>query len=263
MYIESVNQVAENAVKKVSFAKNNLAGYIISSMLAGIYVGLGIILIFSIAAPFAKANSPAVKALMGVSFGVALTLVIFAGSELFTGNTMVMAIGYLSKKITSFDVIKIWALSFIGNLLGSVLLAIMFVKSGLSVSPVSDFILKASAAKMSTPFLQLFIRGILCNMLVCLAVWMTLRTKDDAAKILLIWWALFAFIGSGYEHSVANMTLLSIALLLPHDPNVISIAGFLNNMIPVTIGNIFGGAVFIGTAYYFASLTKKNNSMMR
>ncbi|MGB9678746.1 MAG: formate/nitrite transporter family protein [Thermoanaerobacteraceae bacterium] len=257
MYKDSINQISETALKKVSFAKSNLLGYIISSMLAGIFVGIGIILTFSIAAPFSKENLPVIKSLMGASFGVALTIVIFAGSELFTGNNLVMTIGYLNKKSSIYDLLKIWTLSYIGNLLGSIFLAYLFVNTGLVISPLSDFILKISSSKMSAPFIYLFVRGILCNMLVCLAVWMTSRTKDDTAKIMLIWWALFAFVGSGFEHSVANMTLLSTALMIPHDPNLISLSGFINNLVPVTLGNIVGGAIIVGVSYYIISLKEK------
>lgn len=106
---------------------------------------------------------------------------------------------------------------------------------------------------MTLPFSELFFRGILCNWLVCLALWMSSRAKSEAAKLVLIWWCLFAFIASGYEHSVANMTLLSVAVLLPNHPETISIAGWLHNMIPVTLGNIIGGGVFVGMAYWLIS----------
>lgn len=92
---------------------------------------------------------------------------------------------------------------------------------------------------MNLPVSELFFRGILCNWLVCLAIWTASRTKSDAAKIMLIFWMLFAFVASGYEHSVANMTFLSLALLLPH-PDAISAAGLFHNLIPVTLGNIVG-----------------------
>jgi nitrite transporter NirC len=94
-------------------------------------------------------------------------------------------------------------------------------------------------------------------MLVCLAIWMSTRAKEDTAKLLLIFWCLFAFIGAGFEHSIANMTLLGMALFLPHDPSVISWAGFANNLIPVTLGNIVGGAIMIGAMYWYVSDDKK------
>jgi nitrite transporter len=106
---------------------------------------------------------------------------------------------------------------------------------------------------MNAPASELFFRGVLCNALVCLAVWMGLRTKDETARLVLIFWCLFAFIGAGFEHSVANMTLLGMAVLVPHDPSLVSWAGFARNLLPVTLGNVVGGAVFVAGAYWFAT----------
>ncbi len=98
-------------------------------------------------------------------------------------------------------------------------------------------------------------RGILCNILVCLAVWCAFKLKEETAKLIMIFWCLFAFITSGFEHSIANMTLLSLSLMVPH-PDTVSLAGLAANLVPVTIGNIIGGAVFIGAAYWFANSEK-------
>jgi len=100
---------------------------------------------------------------------------------------------------------------------------------------------------------ELFFRGLLCNVLVCLAVWTAARTKEDLAKLVLIFWCLFGFIGAGFEHSVANMTLLGLGLFVPHDPALVSWAGFARNLLPVTIGNFVGGALFVAGAYWFAT----------
>jgi nitrite transporter NirC len=189
---------------------------------------------------------------MGVSFGVALTLVIFAGSELFTGNNLIMTVGALSRTASLSALAKVWAVSFAGNLIGSMLLALATVGSGvLGKPPARDFVLAAVAAKMTAPALELFFRGILCNALVCLAVWMSLRAKDEVARLVLIFWCLFAFIGSGFEHSVANMTLLALGLFLPHDPALVSWMGFGRNLAVVTAGNIVGGALLIGLPYWY------------
>ena len=109
--------------------------------------------------------------------------------------------------------------------------------------------------KMNTPFVELLIRGILCNILVCLAAWCACKLKEETAKLIMIFWCLFAFITSGFEHSVANMTLLSLSLMVPH-PETVSLAGLAANLVPVSIGNIIGGAVFVGAAYWFANTEK-------
>jgi nitrite transporter NirC len=241
------------ARKKVEYLRGSLFGFVIASALAGVYLGFGVALIFSLGAPLAAAGAPVVKLVMGMAFGIALTLVIFAGSELFTGNNLVGAVGGLSRSISWADVglINFW--SWFGNLIGSLGIAFLIVQSGvIAKAPQSDFLVKAAAIKMTLPAWELFIRGILCNWLICLAVWMTGRTTNDAAKIVLIFWCLFAFIATGFEHSIANQSLLGMALLLPHDA-VVSWGGFWYNQFFVVLGNIVGGGLFVGGLYWLAS----------
>lgn len=253
MVSADVECMVQTSVKKIEYQQRSPGGYLILSALAGVYLGLGICLIFSIGAPFAADGGIALKLVMGASFGIALTLVIFAGSELFTGNNMVCTIGALSRAITWMDVTRLLIWSFIGNLAGSLAVAWLVAQSGvLSKPPQTDLLMKVAAAKMSLPAWELFIRGILCNWLVCLAVWTASRTTNDVAKIMLIFWCLFAFVGSGFEHSIANQSILGIALMLPH-PEAISWVGFAWNQAFVVLGNIVGGGVFVGGAYWFVS----------
>lgn len=258
MFNEEFNKVASAAKAKVELLKTNKLGYFISSMLAGIYVGLGIMLIFTIGGLLSSVNSPATKIVMGLSFGVALSLVIFAGSELFTGNNFIMAVGSLNKTVSWLDTIKVWIVSFIGNLTGSILAGSLFFMAGLASGPVGEFIAKTSATKMSLPASDLFFRGILCNMLVCLAVWCSFKCKEETSKLIMIFWCLFVFITAGFEHSVANMTLLTIGLLSPAGAAV-SIGGYAYNIIMVTLGNMVGGIVFMAIPYYIISRKKKVN----
>lgn len=251
---ETVATLAAAARTKADLSARRPLSYLVLSALAGIYVGLGILLIFAIGAPMAAASAPGTRALMGASFGVALTLVLFAGSELFTGNHLVMTLGRLSGTASSGATLRVWGLSFAGNLAGAVLLAAATVASGLaSAAPTKAFILQVSAAKMAAPAAELFFRGVLCNLLVCLAVWTAARAKEEIAKLVLIFWCLFAFIGAGFEHSVANMTLLAVALLVPHDPATVSWAGFAHNLVPVTLGNLVGGALLVAAPYWLVT----------
>jgi len=251
---ETIAVMATAARGKAALLHNSLRQYLVLSALAGAYVGLGIVLIFAIGAPLQASGSGATRAVMGASFGVALTLVIFAGSELFTGNNLVMTVGALSGTVSLGGLARIWAASFAGNLAGALLLALATAASGvLSRTPAKEFVLSVVAAKMSAPTAELFFRGLLCNVLVCLAVWMGLRTKDETARLVLIFWCLFAFIGAGFEHSVANMTLLGIGLFLPHDPALVSWAGFARNLTFVTAGNIVGGALLVGLPYWYVA----------
>jgi nitrite transporter NirC len=192
------------------------------------------------------------KLIMGASFGVALSLVIFSGSELFTGNNMIFAVGKLKDRVSFHAIFKLFALCFVGNLLGSVFFAWLVVQGGSLSAEAQALIVKVAGAKMALGAREAFFRGILCNWLVCLAVWIANRNGDETAKLIMIFWCLFAFIGSGYEHSIANQSLMSLALFVSHGPEV-SLTGFFHNQVFVTLGNIVGGGVMVGMAYVFSS----------
>lgn len=258
MFIETVDQFAKTAVAKSEFLRRSPLGFTISSMMAGAYVGLGIILIFCVG----NAVDPSIRPIvMGASFGIALTLVIFAGSDLFTGHTMFMTHGWLQGRVSLRELTKCWTASWVGNLIGCALLAALFVAGGggtalLGIGGKDPLIVTVAAAKMNAPALQLIARAILCNWLVCLAIWTAARMTNDTAKCIVIFWCLYAFIASGFEHSVANMTLLSIALLAPH-PEAVSLAGLVWNLFWVTIGNAIAGAGIMGLGYWAASRMPK------
>ena len=248
MYEELVQNIANLAVAKENLLKKGLTKYLVLSLFAGLYVGLGIILIFTIGGVLG--DSPYKRVIMGASFGIALSLVLMAGSELFTGNNMIMTVGLLEKKVSWLTTLKIWLFSYIGNFAGSILAAWLFFMAGLGNGSVGEFIVKTTELKMNAPFIDLFFKGILCNILVCLAVLTFIKLKEETAKLIMIFWCLFAFITSGFEHSIANMTLLTIGLLLPH-PETVSLLGLMNNLIPVTLGNMVGGAVVLGFGYWY------------
>jgi nitrite transporter NirC len=255
MFKEEINKITETAENKIRYMQSSPGGYMVLSALAGVYVGFGIILIFSIGGPIHAGAAPFLKLVMGASFGIALSLVIFAGSELFTGNNMVLLIGNLKNKVSTGLMMKSWVLCYLGNLIGSVLLALLMFHADSLAESSKNLILQVSSMKMNTGAKELFVRGILCNWLVCLAVWLAVRIKSEAAKLIMIFWCLFAFISSGFEHCVANMTLLSMGLMLPHGADI-SLTGFGYNLTWVTLGNIVGGALFVGSAYWFASMNK-------
>ena len=253
---EVLDVFSHTAALKVNQLNSSKSRYMVMTMLAGFFVGLGIVLIFTIGGMLVPGDFAGAKIVMGISFGIALSLVIMAGADLFTGNNMVMTIGTLKKETTWRDTLRIWIYSYFGNFAGSILVAVLFFYSGLASGDTADFINTTAIAKMNTPFVELLIRGILCNILVCLAVWCSVKLKEETAKLIMIFWCLFAFITSGFEHSVANMTLLSISLMIPH-PETVSLVGMAANLIPVTIGNIIGGAIFVGAAYWYGLTDKQ------
>lgn len=254
MFGEEYEAAANAAGTKVGLMKKNAVGYFALAVLAGMYIGFGILLIFSIGGMLS--GQPYAKIVMGLSFGIALSLVVVGGAELFTGNNLVMTAGVLKKKITIADACKLWVFCYVGNWVGSILLAVIYHITGLGTGVVGEFIATASLGKMSVPFAALLMRGILCNILVCLAVWCGFKCKSDSGKLIMVFWCLFAFITTGFEHSVANMTLLTISLLEPAG-QAVSLGGYFYNLFTVTLGNMIGGILFVAVPYYLASHKKE------
>lgn len=255
MYQETIDHFAQLARKKTDLLKHSPVAFAIGAMMAGAYVGIGIILIFSVGG---VADPAWQKLIMGTSFGIALTLVVFAGSELFTGHTMYMTLGWMKGITTPADLVKVWMFCWFFNLVGSAFLALLFAAGGGGVlyGGGAELLCKVADYKMNSSIGALIARAALCNWLVCLALWMAGRMTSDAGKAIAIFWCLFAFISCGFEHSVANMTLLSVALLGDH-PDTVTLAGMGHNLLWVTIGNILGGSVFVGLGYWGASQVKE------
>lgn len=255
MYHQTVEDFGDQAAAKLEGQRNSLLSHIVRSMLAGMYVGVCIVLIFIIGGSIAKDYPALVKLVMGICFGGALTFVVFAGSELFTGSNLVLTLGVLTGKARMGDLANNWVWTWIGNLLGSALIAALVIASGvLSAEPIHSFVLKVVQTKMTLPAGQLIVRAILANWLVCLGVWLAARSKSDTARILLIWWCMFTFITCGFEHSVANMCGLLLGLLMHHEMMpAITWGGYAYNIGLATLGNIIGGAVFVGGMYWVGS----------
>lgn len=251
MYADTIDAFTRIAERKIAAMRQSPAGFFVASMLAGAYVGLGIILIFTLGS---QAPLEFQKLVMGATFGIALTLVVIAGAELFTGHTMFMALRGFRRLGSLGDVAASWTMTWAGNLAGALVLVGLFAAGGGGglLSAPDTLVMKIAAAKMNAPGEALFARAILCNWLVCLAIWMAARVDSDAARCMVIFWCLLAFIASGFEHSVANMTLLGLALAGQH-PETVSLAGFAWNLAWVTFGNAVGGAVFVAGAYYVST----------
>lgn len=251
MYSETIAGFSKAAEKKLSSLHRTPAGFFVSSMLAGAYVGMGILLIFTLGAQVPPEFQ---KLVMGATFGIALTLVVIAGAELFTGHTMFMVLRRFGGAGSVSDVAASWIMTWVGNLAGALLLAWLFVLAGGNglLSAPDTLLMKVAGVKMNASAAALLARGILCNWLVCLALWMAARVNSDSAKCIVIFWCLLAFIACGFEHSVANMTVLSLALAGNH-PETVTLVGAVWNLAWVTLGNAIGGAGFVAGAYWVAS----------
>ena len=230
-----------------------LPRYLLSSAFAGAYVGVAVVLLVSVAGPLAATGSGATKLVQGAVFGVALTLVVFAGAELFTGNVMYMLQGLSARTVRLSQLTAVWVASLAGNLVGSIAFAALVHGGGTMAlggqlgksGPGEAMIASIVKAKNASDGPQLFWRSVLCNLLVCLGLWMAQRTRSDAAKLVVLWWALLAFIGSGFEHSVANMTIFGLGVF----EGVADWADLIRNLAWTVPGNIVGGGMLVGLAY--------------
>lgn len=203
----------------------------------------------------------------GAIFPVGLMLVLICGADLFTGNVLI-AVPVAEKKVKIKNMLRNWLIIYTSNLFGAAIIAFLIFSAGLLDTNnfmLGGYALKVAATKASLPFGKALASGILCNFLVCIAVWMSFAAKDIAGKILAIWFPIMAFIVGGFEHCVANMYYFSIALFAKSNPQYasafklteeklahINAAGIVSNLIPVTLGNIIGGALFVGLAFWFA-----------
>jgi len=248
MYGDTVTHFASDGANKAIAVKTNAFAFLIGGAMAGAYIGFGDILMFTAGA---HVDPAWVHLTMGVVFSSALTIVVFAGAELFTGTAMYMPLAVLSKRSRLSDMLLVWVVCWIGNLAGAVTLASLFhlAGGGVLLGDGSSEFFSVVAAKMSSTSEQLFARGILCNWLVCLAIWMAARTENAAAKVMLIFWPITIFVAAGYEHSVANMFTFSMALLGGHPANI-TLLGAVHNLIWVTAGNLVGGSVFMAAGYW-------------
>jgi nitrite transporter NirC len=192
-----------------------------------------------------------VRLVSGAVFSAALTIVIFAGSELFTGTAMYMPMAVLSGRSTIPQLLGVWIATWLVNLVGAVVLALLFKAAGGGVifGDGREHFVSAVAAKLAAPSSELFFRGLLCNWLICLAIWICNRTDDASAKIFLIFWPIAIFVAAGFEHSVANMFTFATALLMDSSSSV-SYSSVFRNLIWVSLGNLAGGAVFVACGYW-------------
>ncbi|MGA2266682.1 MAG: formate/nitrite transporter family protein [Phycisphaerae bacterium] len=222
--------------------------------LAGAYIALGGLLAEVVVggAPSIKADFPGLaKLIFGGVFPVGLMLVVIAGSELFTGNTALMIPSTLLGQTSGLALVRNWLWSFVGNFIGSVFVAygLVYLTGLLSVEPWLSYAKGIAENKVHQGFLALLMKGVGCNWLVCLAVWLAIAAEDIAGKALAIWWPIMVFVALGFEHSVANMFFVPMGIFL--GANVTWGQFLIVNLLPVTLGNIIGGALFVGMFYTY------------
>jgi formate/nitrite transporter len=228
------------------------------AVLAGAFIAFGSMLYTLVMTDSSLGLGPG-RLLGGIAFALGLILVVIAGAELFTGNNLIV-MAWADRRISGFDLLRSWAIVYSGNLIGAVATALFVFWSGtlgVGDGAVSRTALSIAQAKVSLPYDQAFIRGILCNALVCLAVWLSYAARDVAGKILAIVFPIAAFVALGFEHSVANMYFIPLGMILGAE---ITISQLLMNLVPVTVGNLIGGSVLVGLVYWIAYRPPRSRS---
>lgn len=236
---------------------------LILSILAGAFIAFGAFV--STVGSHGISDYGLSKFVAGALFPIGLVLVLVCGAELFTGNTLLIQ-AYMEKKISLIQFMRNLTIVYLGNFIGAFMIAVLIFFSGLLLSNdamLGAYAIKVAQYKGNLTFMNALASGILCNFLVCLAVWGSYAAKDVAGKILIIWVTIMTFITSGFEHCVANMYYFSIGLLAKLDSNIVAasplspekisevnIGNAISNLIPVTIGNIIGGMLLVGLAYW-------------
>ncbi|HHY38093.1 MAG TPA: formate/nitrite transporter family protein [Clostridia bacterium] len=260
---EIARSMVETAKKKASLSLSNMFAL---AVLAGAFIAFG-----AEGSTMAIHDFPLVglgKYVAGLIFGTGLMMVIVGGAELFTGNSL-MTTGLLTGEVTGGRLLRNWVIVYLGNFAGALIVAFLMSGSGLwgtTDGLLGQVVVKIALGKVGMTWSQAFIRGILCNWLVCMAVWLAAASKDVTGKILGVFFPIMLFITSGFEHSIANMYYIPAGNLAARDPAISAAfpaskidsltwgSLFVKNLIPVTLGNIIGGALFVAGFYWFAYL---------
>ena len=245
--ILSPKEVSEAIVGAgVAKATKSSLSLVLLGVLAGMFIAFGAVGAIIMGALH---TDPGVAKFMGAAvFPVGLMLVVMAGAELFTGNNL-MTIALMDKKIGVKGLLKNWSLVFIGNFIGSVIVAFLVFKGNVFSGAVADKAVAIATGKVGLAFDVAIFKAILCNILVVLAVWLATAAKDMTGKIFACWFPIMLFVLSGFEHSIANMFFLYVGKY--YGAAITTSEIWVNNLLPVTLGNLIGGAMFIPVMYYF------------
>lgn len=248
-------QIAERVTEMgVTKAKADALTLLVLAFMAGVYIALGAML-YTVVITDTGLGFGFTRLIGGLSFCLGLILVVIGGAELFTGNNL-LAMAWAGNYITTKELLRNWLIVYTGNIFGAVAVAFAIYWAGtfeMTNGKVGENLVQIASTKTSLTFSTGFIRGVLCNTLVCLAVWLAMGGRSVTDKILAIIFPISAFVTMGFEHSVANWFFLPIGLLLD-EGNTITANGIMSNLFSVTLGNIAGGSLLVAGIYKIAYL---------
>lgn len=248
---EIVKCITESAENKQNTPINKI---LLLGVIGGMYISMGGLLSIIVGYGFpgmAETNPSIIKLLMGTTFPIGLIMILMVGGELFTGCCATLIPSVFSGRIRWQWMVKYWIIIWITNFIGALIFGyfMVYLTNISHAYPTIDGFFTIAKAKSSNPFFVTLLKGVGANWLVCLAVWLGSASKSATGKILGIWIPVMTFVTIGYEHSIANMFFLPIAMLEGFDLSLADM--FLKNLIPATIGNIIGGAIFVGGFYWY------------
>lgn len=249
---EAVATHVDGAVHKVELVRTP-GLFLVRTMLAGAYIGIGVLIMVTAGGPLVVAGSPWAPLVQGAVFGIALTIVLVAGGELATSAMMILTQGAIAGRVGWGRAGAVLLACLGGNLLGALVFAALLAGSGVLApeTAAGQNIARMIEHKAEATTLQLVVRGVLCNLMVCLAVWCWARLRSEVARILVVFACVLVFITSGFEHVVANMTTFWFGLLTGV-PGA-TVGEFARNVLAVGVGNTLGGAVLVGAAYAYGA----------
>ncbi|MGV9188834.1 formate/nitrite transporter family protein [Arcanobacterium canis] len=253
---ESITQQADAGLAKSAKA-NNPGGYLVGGSLAGAFVGIGCLIMFAAVSKLYVAGSSVSGLMMGLTFGIGLVLVIFAGGELATSGMMIMPLAALKKAVTVARASWLIVFMLIGNLVGSIVMAALFTLSNVFGHKTANWQMLDAvvSGKLSKGAPEIFFRAVMCNVMVCLAIWTIGRMKNEVAQIIVIAWAITVFVAAGFEHVVANMTIFSLALM--NSAGGAHLSNVALALLLAGVGNLVGGMVVVGGSFVLASHMEK------
>lgn len=240
MNYEDVEKISNAAKGKISLLNQDFFKYFVRAVMAGFFIVVAMIFSNVVGSVFSKTMPEWGKFLGAIVFAIAVLLISFVGGELFTGNNMVMAFGAYDRKVTWGEAGKVWLISYIGNFVGCLILALIFVGAG--ASGTADYFAGFINNKLSIPMGEMFFRAVLCNFFVCLGVLCGMKLKSEAGRFLMIVMCISGFVVSGFEHCVANMGIFTVAFCLVPG---LSLGAMAKSILIVTLGNMIGGAVLL------------------
>lgn len=253
MFSKELESFSNAALKKSDMSKNSPFQYMNSAIIAGFFIVVATILSNVTAAVFYKNSPETAKFLGSFLFSIAIVLIVFVGGELFTGNNMAMAFGLYNKKVKLGSACRVWVMSYIGNLIGAFILGGLFVLSGCASGILTDYYSAIIPSKLELDPLTLFIRGVMCNYLVCLAVFVGTKMQTEIGKLAVIFCIITTFVIAGFEHCIANMgTFIISGFLLGGLP----FEQVLTSFVFVTLGNMVGGAILFSLPIQLATKRK-------